>query len=30
VAASRGDRAVEVYPIDLLRVPPRSPPAEEN
>ena len=30
VAASRGDRAVEVYPIDHLRVPPRDPPAEES
>jgi hypothetical protein len=29
VAASRGDRAVEVYPVNQLRVPPRNPPAEE-
>ena len=30
VAASRGDRAVEVYPINELRVPPRDPPSEES
>ncbi|MEW1960586.1 hypothetical protein [Kineococcus sp. NPDC059986] len=30
VAASRGDRAVEVYPVHQLRVPPRTPPAQED
>lgn len=30
VASSRGDRSVEVYPVNQLRVPPRTPPSEED
>ncbi len=30
VASSRGDRSVEVYPVNQLRVPPRTPPSRRT